>query len=215
MKQFSNFSGLAAAMLRSNIDTDQIIPKQFLRSIKRTGFGVFLFNDWRYETPADLTSDLSKLVDNTEFTLNKPRYKGAQILIAGTNFGCGSSREHAVWALLEYGFRAIIAPSFGDIFTTNSAKNGLLLIKLEAATVNQLAAACAANKGYSLAIDLEQQLVKAPAAEFNFAVEASTKQRLSQGLDDIAITMQQVNYIKAYEDQRKQAEPWLFDNPSS
>ncbi|MCY4325780.1 MAG: 3-isopropylmalate dehydratase small subunit [Betaproteobacteria bacterium] len=211
MDKFSAFTGIAVALPHSNIDTDQIIPKQFLRSVKRTGFGDFLFNDWRYLTPADLDSDIGKLPLNPDFPLNQQRYKGAQILICGPNFGCGSSREHAVWALAEFGFRAVVSASFGDIFQTNAAKNGLLPVAVTADAARLMLANCQAQPGYRLSVDLEKkQVVEPDATVHSFAIEEGARNRLLAGLDDIAATLQHSGQIKLYEQKRSQIEPWLF-----
>ena len=213
MKAFADFSALAVPLRRPNIDTDQIIPKQFLRSVKRVGFGVFLFNDWRYLGSADLDSDLTKQPLNPDFVLNSLRYAQAEILLAGANFGCGSSREHAVWALQEYGFRAIIGPSFSDIFRINAAQNSLLLAVVADSDVATLATACAATENYRLTINLEGQKITTPDdLEYPFEIEPATKQRLLDGLDDIALTLKMENRIRTYEEARKQAEPWLFSD---
>ncbi len=212
MDKFTAFAGLAVALPRPNIDTDQIIPKQFLRSVKRTGFGAFLFNDWRYTTSADLDSDVSKLPLNRNFPLNFPRYKGAEILLAGPNFGCGSSREHAVWALQEYGFRTVVSASFGDIFRINSAKNGLLAVSVEDSAVKRMIAQCEETEGYRLSVDLEKQTITEPGGEaHSFDIEQASKQRLLEGLDDIAVTLRYADQIREYERSRSKAEPWLFD----
>src|SRR5689334_1552309 len=165
MQKFEKLTGLAAPLDRPNVDTDAIIPKQYLKSIKRTGFGPSLFDSWRYLDPGEPGMDHSKRRINPDFVLNKPRYRGAQILLARDNFGCGSSREHAPWALLEYGFQVVIAPSFADIFFTNSFKNGLLLIQLESKIVDRLFKEADATPGYRLAVDLEQQSVTTPGGE--------------------------------------------------
>ena len=215
MRKFVPFTGLAAPLPRPNIDTDQIIPKQFLRSVKRTGFGAFLFNDWRYLTPADLDSDISKLELNPDFPLNQERYKGAQILVAGPNFGCGSSREHAVWALAEYGFRAVLAASFGDIFRINAARNGLLAAVLEEGTVQRLLEDCQGSPGYRLSVDLEKRSVAGPDGSLHsLSIDDAARQRLLAGLDDIDLTLQQAERIRQYEARRRRAEPWVFAEES-
>ena len=211
MEKFTTFTGLVAALPHSNIDTDQIIPKQFLRSVKRTGFGDFLFNDWRYLTPADLDSDVSKLPLNPDFPLNQERYKGARILIAGPNFGCGSSREHAVWALVEFGFRAVISASFGDIFRINAAKNGLLTVALAEDVAGLLLAGCQQQPGYRLSVDLEKRLVaEADGTAHAFAIDEGARHRLLAGLDDIAATLRHADKIRQYEARRSREEPWVF-----
>ena len=212
MEKFINLKAIVAPMDRPNVDTDAIIPKQFLKSIKRTGFGPNLFDEWRYLDHGEPGMDNSTRQVNEDFVLNQSRYKGAQILIARENFGCGSSREHAPWALLDYGFRAIIAPSFADIFYSNSFKNGILLIKLDADVVDQLFADVAANEGYELNIDLENQTItKADGNSIKFEVDEFRKHRLLNGLDDIGLTLQHTDDIKAYEQRRSQEAPWLFN----
>ena len=197
MKAFKKHTGLVAPLDRANVDTDQIIPKQFLKRIERTGFGEFLFYDWR---------------SDPDFVLNEPRYKGASILVAGKNFGCGSSREHAPWALLQYGFQAVIAPSFADIFFNNSFKNGLLLIKLDAKTVDRLFKEAAAQQGYRLAIDLADQSVTTPGGEsIKFEIDPFRKHCLMNGLDEIGLTLEHADKIKAFEAKRREQQPWLFN----
>ena len=212
MKAFTQHQGLVAPLDRANVDTDQIIPKQFLKSITRTGFGPNLFDEWRYLDEGQPDQDNSKRQVNTEFVLNQPRYQGASVLLAQENFGCGSSREHAPWALEEYGFRAIIAPSFADIFYNNSFKNGLLPIILTAAEVNQLFAQAEAIEGYQLSIDLAAQTVTRPdGVQYSFEVDAFRKHCLLNGLDDIGLTLQDAELIRAFEVDYKKANPWLFD----
>jgi 3-isopropylmalate/(R)-2-methylmalate dehydratase small subunit len=211
MDKFNVHKGLVAPMDRANVDTDAIIPKQFLKSIKRTGFGPNLFDAWRYMDEGQPGVDSSNRPLNRDFVLNQPRYKGASILIARKNFGCGSSREHAPWALQEYGFRAVIAPSYGDIFFTNSLKNGLLPIVLEESKVDRLFHEAAAFPGYALTVDLERQLVIKPDGEaLHFDIEPFSKYCLLNGLDDIGLTLRHADKIKAYEDKRKIEQPWLF-----
>ena len=196
---------------RANVDTDAIIPKQYLKSIMRTGFGPTLFDDWRYLDPGEPGIDHGKRRVNPDFVLNQPRYRGAQVLLARDNFGCGSSREHAPWALMDYGFRAIIAPSYADIFYNNSFKNGLLPIVLDRAAVDQLFRETEATPGYRLTVDLAAQTVTTPAGEaFKFEIDAFRKHCLLNGLDDIGLTLQHVDEIKAYEARRRQEAPWLF-----
>jgi len=211
MEKFVTLNGLAAPLDRANVDTDAIIPKQYLKSIKRTGFGPTLFDDWRYLDPGEPGMDHSKRRINPEFVLNQARYQDAQILLARDNFGCGSSREHAPWALVDYGFRAIIAPSYADIFYNNSFKNGLLPIVLERAAVDQLFKECAATLGYKLTVDLVAQTVTSPAGTvFKFEIDGFRRHCLLNGLDDIGLTLQHVAEIKAYEERRRQEAPWLF-----
>jgi len=211
MDKFTKFDGLVAPMDRANVDTDAIIPKQFLKSIKRSGFGVNAFDEWRYLDHGEPGMDNSKRVLNKDFVLNQSRYQGAQILLARENFGCGSSREHAPWALEDYGFRVIIAPSFADIFFNNCFKNGLLPIRLDAEKVDMLFKAVEANTGYKLKVDLEQQSIIAPDGTLiQFEVDAHRKHCLLNGLDDIGLTLQHADDIKAFEVQHRTAQPWLF-----
>lgn len=211
MRKFTVLDGLVAPLDRANVDTDAIIPKQFLKSIKRTGFGPNLFDEWRYLDHGEPGRDNSKRPLNPDFVLNQPRYQGAQILLTRENFGCGSSREHAPWAIDDYGFRAIIAVSFADIFSNNCFKNGLLPIVLDAATVEDLFQVVLANPGYRLKIDLPQQQVLTPEGKvFKFEVDAFRKNCLLNGLDDIGLTLQHVNEIKTFEQARKVQQPWLF-----
>ena len=210
MQKFTVLNGLVAPLDRANVDTDAIIPKQFLKSIKRSGFGVNLFDEWRYLDHGQPGMDVTKRKLNPDFVLNQPRYKGAQILLARENFGCGSSREHAPWALEDYGFRAIIAPSFADIFFNNCFKNGLLPIRLAAQQVDALFKAAASQPGYKLAIDLEQQTIKtSDGTVYKFEVEVFRKHCLLNGLDDIGLTLQHVSEIKAFETKHRAAQPWL------
>ncbi len=211
MDAFTQLQGLVAPLDRSNVDTDAIIPKQFLKSIQRTGFGVNLFDEWRYLDRGEPGMDCSQRPLNPEFVLNQPRYKGAQILLARANFGCGSSREHAPWALLDYGFRAVIAPSFADIFYNNCFKNGILPIIQPDAVMDSLFAAVAATEGYRLDIDLPAQIIRTPDAQvFEFALDAFRKHCLLNGLDEIGLTLQHADEIRAYEARRKASAPWLF-----
>jgi 3-isopropylmalate/(R)-2-methylmalate dehydratase small subunit len=212
MQKFTLLDGLVAPLDRANVDTDAIIPKQFLKSIKRSGFGPNLFDEWRYLDRGEPGRDNSKRPLNPDFALNQTRYTGAQILLARENFGCGSSREHAPWALEDYGFRAIIAPSFADIFFNNCFKNGLLPIRLPAEQVDALFNAVDNSPGYRLKIDLEQQSITAPdGTVYKFEVESFRKHCLLNGLDDIGLTLQHVDEIKAYETKRREAQPWLFN----
>ena len=210
MQKFTLLNGLVAPLDRANVDTDAIIPKQFLKSIKRSGFGVNAFDEWRYLDHGEPGMDNSKRMPNPDFVLNQPRYQGAQILLARENFGCGSSREHAPWALEDFGFRVIIAPSFADIFFNNCFKNGLLPIRLPAEQVDTLFKAVSAHTGYKLVVDLERQTIVMPdGTNYPFAVEAFRKHCLLNGLDDIGLTLQHVEDIKAYETKRRAAYPWL------
>ncbi len=212
MEKFKNLKAIVAPMDRPNVDTDAIIPKQFLKSIKRSGFGPNLFDEWRYLDQGEPGKDNSNRPLNEEFVLNQSRYQGAKILITRENFGCGSSREHAPWALLDYGFQVIIAPSFADIFFSNSFKNGILLIKLDANIIDELFNDVAVNEGYELNVDLEKQTItKADGTTISFEVDEFRKHRLLNGLDDIGLTMQHVDDIKAYEQRRSAESPWLFN----
>jgi len=212
MEKFTNLKAIVAPMDRPNVDTDAIIPKQFLKSIKRSGFGPNLFDEWRYLDHGEPGMDNSDRPLNEEFVLNQKRYDGAKILIARENFGCGSSREHAPWALLDYGFQVIIAPSFADIFYSNSFKNGILLIKLDESVVDNIFNEIADNDGYELNVDLENQTItKADGSVIKFDVDEFRKHRLLNGLDDIGLTMQHVEDIKAYEQRRRAEAPWLFN----
>ncbi|MEG0001249.1 MAG: 3-isopropylmalate dehydratase small subunit [Comamonas sp.] len=210
MQKFTVQQGLVAPMDRENVDTDAIIPKQFLKSIKKTGFGVNLFDEWRYLDHGEPGQDPASRKPNPDFVLNQPRYLGASILLARKNFGCGSSREHAPWALDQFGFRAVIAPSFADIFFNNCFKNGLLPIVLPEATVAALFDEVAAFPGYQLTIDLERQVIVRPQGEeIPFEVNAFRKYCLLNGFDDIGLTLRQSDKIKAFEAQRLATKPWL------
>ena len=211
MQKFTVHKGLVAPMDRENVDTDAIIPKQFLKSIKKTGFGPNLFDEWRYlDQPGQPGVPEADRKPNPDFVLNQPRYKGASVLIARQNFGCGSSREHAPWALDQYGFRAILAPSFADIFFNNSFKNGLLPIVLPEAVIEQLFNEVAAFPGYELTIDLERQVIVRPQGEeIPFDVIAFRKYCLLNGFDDIGLTMRHADKIKAFEAERLAQKPWL------
>ena len=211
MKPFTRLDGLVAPLDRANVDTDAIIPKQFLKSIKRTGFGPNAFDEWRYLDHGEPGMDNSTRHLNPDFVLNQPRYQGASVLLARENFGCGSSREHAPWALEDYGFRAIIAPSFADIFYNNCFKNGLLPIVLPADAVDKLFRETFSREGYRLTVDLAAQTVTTHAGEsFVFDVDGERRHRLLNGLDDIGLTLQLTDKIKAYEARRKEQAPWLF-----
>jgi len=212
MRPFTKHTGIAAPLDLANVDTDMIIPKQFLKSIKRTGFGKNLFDELRYEDEGQPDQDCTGRPLREDFVLNQARYQGSSILLARKNFGCGSSREHAPWALDDYGMRSVIAPSFADIFYNNCFKNGLLPIVLTEEEVDQLFKEVEANEGYELTIDLEAQKVIAPSgAEFSFEVDAFRKHCLLNGLDDIGLTLQESDAIKAYEEQRIKTAPWLFE----
>ena len=211
MDPFRQHQGLVAPLDRANVDTDAIIPKQFLKSIKRSGFGENAFDEWRYMDHGEPGMDNSKRVLNPNFVLNLPRYKGATILLARKNFGCGSSREHAPWALQQFGFRAIVAPSFADIFYNNCFKNGLLPIVLGELEVDHLFNIVLATSGLHLTIDLERQSVQVPGAEaYRFEVDNSRKQSLLNGWDEIGLTLRHVDKIRAYEASRATREPWII-----
>jgi 3-isopropylmalate/(R)-2-methylmalate dehydratase small subunit len=211
MEKFTVFNGFVCPLDRSNVDTDAIIPKQFLKSIKRTGFGPNLFDEWRYLDNGEPGMDNSKRPLNPDFVLNDPRYAGAQILLARENFGCGSSREHAPWALEDYGFKVIIAPSFADIFFNNSFKNGLLPIILDAQTVDGLFAKANGPEALKIAVDLGSQTLSVGNETISFDVDPFRKHCLLEGLDDIGLTLQHVDDIKTYEEKAKKNTPWLFN----
>ena len=211
MKAFTQLNGLVCPLDRANVDTDAIIPKQFLKSIKRSGFGPYLFDEWRYTDQGEPGMDCTNRPLRNDFVLNQSRYRGAEILLARDNFGCGSSREHAPWAIEDYGFRAIIAPSFADIFFSNCYKNGVLPIVLTAASVDRLFAECSAREGYKLEIDLQSQTVITPSGEsFGFEITPHRKHCLMNGLDEIGLTLQHADAIKAFEARHRLAQPWLF-----
>jgi 3-isopropylmalate/(R)-2-methylmalate dehydratase small subunit len=211
MKPFRLHTGLVAPLDRANVDTDAIIPKQFLKSIKRTGFGPNLFDEWRYLDRGEPGMDNGRRPRNPDFVLNQPRYAGASILLARRNFGCGSSREHAPWALADFGFRALIAPSYADIFFNNCYKNGVLPVVLSDAEVDRLFAATAAFPGFTLTIDLEAQTVRSAdgSLAYSFEVEPFRKHCLVNGLDDIGLTLQHADAIRAFESKRLAEQPWL------
>jgi len=211
MQAFTKLNGLVVPMDRANVDTDAIIPKQFLKSIKRTGYGPFLFDEWRYEDVGQPEMDCAHRPIRKDFVLNQVKFKGAQIMLARENFGCGSSREHAPWAILDYGISCVIAPSFADIFNNNCFKNGILPVILTDAEMDVLFAETAANEGYKITVDLELQTVTTPSgASFAFEVDDFRKHCLLNGLDDIGLTLQHAESIKSYEASRKSAAPWLF-----
>ena len=202
MEPYLKHDSVAALMDRSNVDTDQIIPKQFLKKVERSGFGIHLFHDWRYNDDGS---------DNAEFELNKPAFKGAKILVAGDNFGCGSSREHAPWAIADYGFNTIISTSYADIFYNNCFKNGILEIRVSQEQLEQLMAEISANEGVRFTVDLENQQVITPAGNgFTFEIDPFRKGNLLSGLDDIGLTLKHVDKISAYEETHKQNFPWLW-----
>ncbi|AIC10523.1 3-isopropylmalate dehydratase small subunit [Xylella fastidiosa subsp. sandyi] len=211
MKPFTQHTGLVCPLDRVNVDTDQIIPKQFLKSIKRTGFGPNLFDEWRYLDAGQPGQDNSKRPINSDFVLNFPRYRGASVLLARDNFGCGSSREHAAWALDEYGFRTVIAPSFADIFFNNSFKNGLLPLVLNKVEVDALFAQCQVTEGYTLTVDLAaQQVITPDGTTYAFQIDTFRKHCLLNGLDDIGLTLQHAEAIRAFEATHRIRQPWLF-----
>lgn len=213
MYQFTTLTAVVAPLDRANVDTDAIIPKQFLKSIKRSGFGPFAFDEWRYKDVGEPDMDCTHRPLNPDFSLNQPRYQGAKILLTRQNFGCGSSREHAPWALKDYGFDAIIAPSYADIFFNNSFKNGILPIVLSDDLVQQLFEEVEANEGYKLTIDLPSQIITTPSGQqISFTVDPFRKHCLLNGLDDIGLTLQHADEIKRYEDARRIAMPWMFND---
>ena len=209
MDKFQTHTGVAVAMKRVNVDTDAIIPKQFLKSIKRTGFGQNLFDEWRYLDEGEPGMDCSARPLNPEFELNKPEFRDGTILVTGENFGCGSSREHAPWALQQYGFKAIVAPSYADIFFNNCFKNGLLPVVLDKEKVDQIFSVIDANPGIEMTVNLVDQVLSIGELSFSFEVEPFRKHCLINGLDDIAMTLQHADQIKAYETQRLATQPWL------
>ena len=211
MNKFTVHTGIVAPLNRQNVDTDAIIPKQFLKSIHRSGFGPYLFDAWRYLDTGEPGMDCTNRPKNMDFVLNQPRYAGASILLAGANFGCGSSREHAPWALQEFGFVSIIAPSFGEIFFNNTYKNGLLPIVLPEATIEKLMADTEANEGFKLTIDLGTQVIKTHWGQsIKFDITPHRKYCLMNGLDDIGLSLQKADEIKAFEAKRKADFPFLF-----
>lgn len=211
MDKFVVLDGLVAPLDRANVDTDAIIPKQFLKSINRSGFGPFAFDEWRYMDVGQPGQDCTNRPLNPQFSLNQPQFKGASVLLTRQNFGCGSSREHAPWALLDYGFRAIIAESFADIFFNNCFKNGLLPITLPSELIEQLFNEVEYNPGYTLAVDLPSQTIRScTGMSMSFEIDATRKHRLLEGLDDIGITLQNADRIRAYEARQRLNTPWLF-----
>ena len=213
MEPVDKVNGIVLPIDRPNVDTDAIIPKQFLKSIKRTGFGVYLFDEWRYLDKGEADQDCSERPLNNECVLNHARYHGASILLGRGNFGCGSSREHAPWALRDYGISAIIAPSYADIFYSNSCKNGLVPVTLPATVVDKLFSECAATEGYSLTVDLEGLAVTTASGEaYSFDFNAGLRDRLLSGLDDIGASLQSTDAIRRYEERRGAEAPWLFND---
>lgn len=208
MDAFTQLEGMTAPLDRANVDTDQIIPKQYLKSIKRTGFGDYLFDAWRFLDQGTMGMTPNERQINHEFVLNLPQYQGASILLARDNFGCGSSREHAVWALKEFGFRAVIAPSFADIFFGNCFKNGMLPIVLKAEIIEEMIAK--SDGEFTLRIDLESQTVVDGEQAYDFAIDPALKQKMLKGMDDIDMTLAEVELIKTFEEKHKAMQPWLF-----
>ena len=214
MQAFTEHTGVVAPLDRANVDTDAIIPKQFLKSIRRTGFGPYLFDEWRYLDRGEPGQDCSTRPLNPDFVLNQPRFRDATILLARVNFGCGSSREHAPWALLDFGFRVIVAPSFADIFYNNCFKNGILPIVLADPEVDRLFREVETSPGYSLRVSLQEQTITTPeGAVLRFEVDPYRKHCLLHGLDEIGLTLQHADAIRAYEAGRRQEAPWLFPDP--
>ena len=212
MRAFTVVTSKVAPLDRPNVDTDAIIPKQYLKSIRRTGFGPFLFDDWRYLSPGDLETDPASRTPNPDFVLNDPKHTGAQILIARDNFGCGSSREHAVWALDDYGFRAVIAPSFADIFFSNCFKNGVLPVTLKPEEVQAVFNLVSTDASAQITVDLPAQQVRLPdGCAFRFDINPHHKHNMVNGLDEIGLTLQQADAIRAYETRRREEAPWLFN----
>lgn len=211
MKAFTRLNGLVCPIDRANIDTDAIIPKQFLKSIKRSGFGPYLFDEWRYTDHGEPGMDCTNRPKNADFALNQPRYQGAQVLLARDNFGCGSSREHAPWAIEDFGFSVMIAPSFADIFFSNSYKNGILPIVASSEVVERLFEECAATEGYRLDVNLEAQTVTTPGGfSFTFDITPHRKHCLLNGLDEIGLTLAHADEIRTFETRHRAAQPWLF-----
>jgi 3-isopropylmalate/(R)-2-methylmalate dehydratase small subunit len=211
MEPVTKINGIVLPIDRPNVDTDAIIPKQFLKSIKRTGFGVYLFDEWRYLDKGEADQDCSERPVNEDFVINQARYQGAEILLGRVNFGCGSSREHAPWALRDHGIRALIATSYADIFYSNACKNGLVPVTLSAEIVDTLFTACSATEGYSLAVDLVALEVTTSDGEtYPFEFNPGLQQRLLSGLDDIGVSLNSADAIRAYEARRATEAPWLF-----
>ncbi|GAB3683028.1 3-isopropylmalate dehydratase small subunit [Salinisphaera aquimarina] len=211
MQAFTIHDGIVAPLDRANVDTDAIIPKQFLKSIRRTGFGPHLFDDWRYLDEGTLDTDIATRRENPDFILNTEPYRNASILLARENFGCGSSREHAVWALDDFGFRCVIAPSFADIFYNNCFKNGVLPIVLESKNIDELFAAAEAERGLTARVDLvEKRIALVDGRAYAFDLDEHRRKNMLEGLDDIALTLQHADAIRAFEARRAQEKPWLF-----
>ena len=215
MEKFKTFTGIVAPLDRSNVDTDAIIPKQFLKSIKRSGFGPNLFDEWRYLDAADPLQENQVREVNPDFVLNQAPYDKAEVLLARENFGCGSSREHAVWAITDFGLKVVLAPSFGDIFYSNSFKNGFLPIRLKTDEIDALFNAVQENNGLKVTVNLEEQFVQTETKEkYLFDIDAGLKERLLEGLDDIGLTLNYADEIRQYEQSRKEVTPWLFKEVS-
>ena len=211
MQPFTQINGIVLPIDRANVDTDAIIPKQYLKAIGKTGFGANLFDDWRYLDPGEPYMDHGSRRINGDFILNQPRFAGASILLARENYGCGSSREHAVWAMVDYGIRVVIAPSFADIFYNNTLNNGLLAITLDAPIIDRLFAEVKQTAGYTLTVDLQEKTITTPGGEvIPFAIEAYRRKRLLEGQDDIGMTLLHADAIRDYESARKVSAPWLF-----
>lgn len=210
MTPFASIQGPLALLDRNNVDTDAILPKQFMKSINRSGFGPHAFDEWRYLDAGELGMDCSKRPLNPDFELNQPRFQQAPVLLTRANFGCGSSREHAPWALLEYGFKAIIAESFADIFRANCLKNGLLVLTLDKPVIDQLFSAVKAQPGFAVDVDLQACTVRSSLGMLDFVLESSTREKLLNGWDDIELTLKHAAKIRAYETSRRQEKPWMF-----
>lgn len=216
MEKFNTFTGVVAPLDRANVDTDAIIPKQFLKSIKRTGFGPYLFDEWRYMDPGEPEMDCTDRPRNPDFVLNDPRYQDAQILLARDNFGCGSSREHAPWALADFGFKVILAPSFADIFYNNCFKNGILPIQLGGDAIDLLFEKAAGPRALQMTVDLEAQELRSQDGQtIAFAVDEFRKHCLLEGLDDIGLTLQHSDEIRAFESKHRERAPWVFADPGA
>jgi 3-isopropylmalate/(R)-2-methylmalate dehydratase small subunit len=214
MTPFTRIEGLVAPIDRANIDTDAIIPKQFMKSITRTGLGPHLFDEWRYEDHGELGQDCSIRPKKADFVLNKQEYAEATVLLGRANFGCGSSREHASWALTDYGFRVLVAPSFADIFAANCVKNGLLTVVLPAADIDALFTTSLSTEGLHVSVDLGSQTVQTASDSYQFDIDPFVRQCLLDGADEVALTLRHRNEIAAYEDARRESEPWLFNDAS-
>ncbi len=216
MEKFNTFTGIIAPLDRSNVDTDAIIPKQFLKSIKRSGFGPNLFDAWRYLDAYDAADENKSRKINSDFVLNQSPYDKAEILLARENFGCGSSREHAVWAMTDFGLKVVLAPSYGDIFYGNSFKNGFLPIRLKSEEIDSLFNSVQANNGFKVTVNLEEQFVETEKNEkFEFDIDSGLKERLIKGLDDIGLTLDHADEIREYEKSREKVTPWLFKELSA